>query len=383
MKTFPPRNLDEMYPTLNDNVKSSNFALELIHEANSFINDHTLFENVDMVITSDRQARHLFEHSTQELENFGITHVNLKKISHNLPPSEPQSKNQTCELSIPQSKIMILVDAINHGNEINNIVEFIKENDGVLKSIYAYLINKDTLERLQNEPYFKDILIKGKHIVRSDEYSTIHEKFIAFNHSLKNLTDSEHLSAKYLLTPRITKKDTNKMISYIKNRLSKKTPFFYSNENLLAADSNLHRRFTIGNKENLSLKNIGIDEKIAKFASLERLQIRFNISNEAQKHSHITTIVIPIVDVSIVDILKTEDCKDVIGLCNYDDSNISEFSTGDYHYIICPQCLENYIANTVHVQTMRFLSDYFKKTNYQCIGPPVVQNPSFAHNEAY
>ena len=382
METRPPLNIDEMYPTLNDDVQSSNFALELIYEANSFINDPTLFENVDMVITSDRQARHLFANSTGELENLGITHVNLKQFSHNLPPSKIQSKKQTRELSIPNRKIMVLVDAINHGNEINNIVKFVKENSGVLKSIYAYLINKDTLERLQNEPYFKDILIKGKHIVRSDEYSTIHEKFIAFNHSLKDTTDSEHMRAKYVLTPRITKDDTNKMITYIKNHLSEKTPF-YSNENRLAADSNLHRRFTIEIKDNLLIESIGIDEKIAKIVSLERLQIRFNISNEAQKHSHITTTIIPIADVSIEDILKTKDCNNVIDSCSYDDSNISEFSTGDYHYIICPQCLENHIATVVHVQVMRVLSDYLNETKYECIGSPVIQNPSFTQNEIY
>jgi hypothetical protein len=383
IKTRPPQNLKEFYPALNDGIQSSNFALELIYEANSFINNYTLFENVDIVITSDRQARHLFANSIRELENLGITHVNLKHISHNLPPSEIQSKKQTRKLSIPNSKIMILVDAINHGNEINDIVEFVKENGGILKSIYAYLINKDTFERLQSEPYFKDILIEGKHIVQSDEYSTIHEKFIAFNHTLKNPTDSEHLYARYLLAPRITKDDTNKMIIYIKNRLSKETPF-YSNENSLAADSNLHRRFTIETKDNPSIESIGIDEKIAKIASLERLQIRFNINNEAQKHSHITTTVIPVVDVSIEDILKTKDCNNIIDSCNYDDSNISESSIGDYHYIICPQCLENHIATAVHVQIMRFLSDYLNKTSkYKCIGAPIVQNPSFTQNEVY
>jgi hypothetical protein len=172
------------------------------------------------------------------------------------------------------------------------------------------------------------------------------------------------------------------MIAYIKNHLSKKTPC-YSYENRLAADSNLHRRFTIEIKDNLSIKSIGIDEKIEKNVSLERLQIRINISNEAQKHSHITTTIIPIIDVSIEDILKTKDCNDVIDLCNYDVSNISESSRINYHYIICSQCLENYIATAVHVQTMQFLSDYFKKTKYKCIGSPVVQNPSLAHNEAY
>ena len=382
METRPPLNIDEMYPTLNDDIQSSNFALELIYEANSFINDPTLFENVDMVITSDRQARHLFANSISELDKFGITPINLKRISHKLPSSETQSKKQTREFSIPRRKIMILVDAINHGNEINDIVEFVKENGGDLKSIYAYLINKDTLEILKNKPHFKDILIKGKHIVQSDEYSTIHEKFIAVNHSLKDPTDSEHLYAKYLLTPRITKEDTNKMIAYIKNRLSEKTPF-YSYENRLAVDSNLHRRFTIEMKDNLSIKRFGIDKKIAKSISLERLQIRVNISNKAQMHSHITTTIIPIADVSIEDILKTKDCNNAIDLCNYDVSNISRSSTVNYHYIICSQCLENYIANVVHEQTMRFLLDYLKNTKYECIGSPVVQNPSLVHNEAY
>lgn len=382
MKTRPPLNINEMYPTLDNDIQSSTFALKLIHEANSFINDYTLFENVDIVITSDRQARHLFANSISELDKFGITPINLKRISYKLPSSEIQSKKQTREFSIPQRKIMILVDAINHGKEINDIVEFIKKNGGVLKSIYAYLINKDTLERLQNEPNYKDILIKGKHIVQSDEYSTIHEKFIAFNHSLKNLTDSEHLYAKYLLTPRITKEDTNKMVAYIKNRLSKKTPF-YSYENVLAVDPNLHRRFTIEMKDSSSIKSIGIDKKVAKYISLERLQIRINISNEAQMHSHITTTIIPIADVSIEDILKTKDCNNAIDLCSYDVSNISEFSTVNYHYIICSQCLENYIANIVHEQIMRFLLDYLKNTKYECIGSPVVQNPSLVHNEAY
>lgn len=77
IKTRPPQNLKEFYPALNDGIQSSNFALELIYEANSFINNYTLFENVDIVITSDRQARHLFANSIRELENLGITHVNL------------------------------------------------------------------------------------------------------------------------------------------------------------------------------------------------------------------------------------------------------------------------------------------------------------------
>lgn len=384
MKTRPPLNIDEMYPTLNDAAQSSDFALKLIYDANLFINDPTLFENVDVVITSDRQARHLFANSIRELENLGITHANLKQFSHRLPPSEIQFKKQPCELSIPNRRIMILVDAINRGEEINNIVEFVKQNDGVLKSIYAHLINKDTFEKLQNEPNFKDILIKGKHIVPSDEYATIHETFIAFNHSLKDPSDSEHLRAKYLFTPRITKDDTNKMITYVKNHLSKITPF-YSIENSLAADSNLHRRFTIGakNEDNLLIQSIGIDEKIAKIASIEILEIRFYISNEAQKHSHITTTIIPIPDVSFKDILKTKDCANVIDSCSYDKSSISESSTGDYHYIICPQCLENYIATVVHVQVMQFLSDYFDDTKYKCVGSPVIHNPSFAQNEVY
>lgn len=382
MKIRPPLNIDEMYPTLNNDIQSSTFALKLIHEANSFINDYALFENVDIVITSDRQARHLFANSISELEKFGITTINLKQISHKLPSSEISSKKQTREFSIPNRKIMILVDAINHGKEINDIVEFVKQNNGDLKSIYAYLINKDTLETLQNKPYFKNILIKGKHIVQRDEYSTIHEKFIAFNHSLKNPTDSEHLYAEYLLTSRITKEDTNKMIVYIKNRLSEKTPF-YSYENRLAVDSNLHRRFTIEMKDTLSIKSIGIDEKFAKSISLERLQIRININNKAQMHSHITTTIIPLADISVAEILKTKYCNNTIDLCNYNASNISESSTVNYHYVICPQCVENYIATVMHAQVMQFLSDYLDETKYECVGSPFVHNPSFVQNEAY
>ena len=382
MKKKPPLNLDEMYPTLNDKIKSSEYALELIYKANSFINNTELIDNIDVVMTSDRQGQHLFSNSIEELQEWGIYHLNFINVSTKFPRFKGEKKNAPYKFSIPNKKFLVVVDAINNGTEIRKIAKFIKENNGEIKSIYSYLINRDTLEKLQNEADFQNILIEGEHIVSKDDYDTIHQKFIAFSHSLKKPADSEHFYAQYLFSPRLTKDDTNKIITYIKNNLTDRI-LFSSTENKLAADSDLHRRITIETDDPSFLcDEFGIPKKIEGFLSLERLEIRFIISNEAKKHTHMIVIIIPIPEVFVESILQKEECKDIVNLCIYNYANISESSEEDCHYFTCPQCLENYIASVIHKKMDDIINNIVSKSKYKIVGSKIC-NPNSNLLEIY
>ena len=382
MKNKPPHNLAEMFPTLNDEIKSSEYALELIYRANAFINNTELIDDIDVVMTSDRQGQHLFSNSIEELQDWGIHHLNYIHISTKLPHSKGKNTNALYKFSIPSKKFLVIVDAINNGTEIREIAKFIKENNGEIKSIYSYLINRDTLEKLKNEADFQNIIIKGEHIVSKDDYDTIHQKFITFSHSLKKPADREHFYAEYLFSPRLTKDDTTKIIIDIKNNLTKKISFS-STENKLAADSDLHRRITIETDAPSFLCNeFDIPKKIEGFLSLERLEIRFIISNEAKKHTHIIVIIIPMPEVFVESILQKEECKDIVNRCIYKNANISESSEEDYHYIICPQCLENYIASVIYKKMDNIINNIMAKSKYKIVGSKIC-NPNSNILEIY
>lgn len=271
-----PRTIEEMFSGL---LKEN--ASKVVAEVKKDLSDlikNCLLESQNTasdLCTVDRRGTHIFQPFFPTLiENgFKLSSLGLRSLSE-------IAVIRTDEGDLPLSReLIIAVDAINRGNEINKALEYLSGLDNKVVKIIGYVIRKETKDDLKKKHPGIELCFA---IEAEDDtaYYSAHDRLTTFYHSRLVPLDSEHTYGE--CDVKCSKKRAEELIREAFLRVFKASTEVIESEEKLHADSSISK-YSIELIDTRAFEN-EILPGLKRFITFERVQVRVKMRYKAPFH---------------------------------------------------------------------------------------------------
>jgi len=173
---------------------------EVVDEMFKMLNGDKHFFNLDFIVTIDRKGTSIYTRFWQRLlQSKGKIpgHVSLKKSVQGV--FYIRSNHEIDTGSLKNKKVGIVVDAINKGDEIQEVIGVLTNMGASVEIVYSYISNESTIQKIRKEK----ILFKSCHEGDKEGYSRFRKNITIFNSSSTEPLDTDHVFAFYKIIPEI------------------------------------------------------------------------------------------------------------------------------------------------------------------------------------
>lgn len=363
----PPHSIEEFIGTeiIEERGRYNLLIEEVVDEMFKMLNDDKHFFNLDFIITIDRKGTSIYTRFWQRLlQSKGKIpgHISLKKSIQGVFYIRSNYEIKTENLK--NKKVGIVVDAINKGDEIQEIIEVLTNVGASVEIVYAYISKKSTIQKRKKEK----ILFKSCHEGDEEEYSRFRKNITIFNSSSTEPLDTDHVFASYKIIPEIDLVTLKSMLENFSKELKLEGDI---TENDLIGELSGNQLITLDVLEpppsNLPKFPPSLQDYIKTF---ERLQIRCWVDNHQRGVTKLTLMIFTPPENLNVKKIHDDDfpCQKILK-CNFQNKNKL-----DFNFSLCPMCFENYISGKVlekfNHYISRFLANVSRTINIQTRNVP-------------
>ena len=370
-----PLKIEELYDGIERPKKDVSTALRIRKDIFDFYKENLdLFNNATDLITVDRTGTHLY-HSFIDSIN-----VDSEFIEHKLSsPSDVPIIIDRMVVPSPfvffknflkrflrygmgvERSAIILLDCINRGNEISDLVEIFKESHIKITAVVAYLSNESTLERLMSDDLFTDVPLYSIEVANNTKkFKEINYKLLVHKHSQNTPSDPEHRFGKYNITPKIDKDGIYKMFSNIEKIFCNdcENIDFDQNWDPIEANPDVHSKFTVElfgeSKNSIKFVKEVFNERglVIEDGCIERAQIRVKIDDNYPDSIRFTVMpfVSPFGNFKGCNLENEDDCQ----VRKFKDKKNKDHIQ-DIRNNRCPNCIERAIARALLKNVEEFI----------------------------
>lgn len=340
-----PLNIREMFGDILDQDPVS-VASRLEGDIFDFYtNNKELFDEVNAIVTVDRTGSHIYHPFIENVEETGRYSIHKLNLSSDRKAALDRVAIRKSTFG-SKAHVMILLDSINKGGEVTELVTNLLKDVLIIKHIVVYLSKKETLGKLKSKKDFKKVSIHTIHEAESiEEYNSKYREMLVYKQSSNIPTDPEHVYLHYSILPKI---ECDELVELVYNSIEslKQTDEIdiTSDEDFLALDSEFIRQFTIEIFGNIKDSLVCIDDFFSKNdmscngVSFGRAQIRIKIDNSLPRRTRLTNMFF------ISPELTNHLCSKDKEFCQLQKIEYKKSAEREMRSSRCPNCIERGIS---------------------------------------
>ncbi|MDR1993947.1 MAG: hypothetical protein LBQ98_10750 [Nitrososphaerota archaeon] len=360
-----PKNIKEYLGNLAQD-KPEKVISEIQVDLETFI-DKIIKEDLQDLYIVGRKARHLFHQSISRLieKSQGIHFINVRKDGIIEPLGDKVHQ-----------EIALLTDSINKGDEIEKIVNILKNHYGCkVNKIFCYVANTQGIDNLLSKKIVTNEQVIVLHKVSHSEYEQISKRLGVYYQSRIEPMDVEHVFERHSFSIKISGEElfqffedaTKTGLNCTNGKYNKAVDIPDKNDdenNILHAPKNI-KDYSLDCVDCSTNEFACTDKKNISFPNVKPEYVVIRLKSELKETGTIICLMVtcpPDPESFSIENIQTKKCKHnkdcQIQQIIYDKSGFNE---NNIMTIICPHCIEKRLSEPILQRVMKALKCNIEK----------------------
>lgn len=301
-----------------------------------------------------RKAGHLFQSFFRRLLEKGYSLIFIRNLKDDAFWTSGK---------IPKT-VSLLTDCINSGNEILTIAKYVKSKGCKIDKIYSYASKTDGLVRLKKEKTIAEVTIISAHELEQNKSESFLRRLQAYYQSWLEPMDIDHSYDTYRLPFHLTFDVFRSIIdSGCQNALGRSDIHFEPDKNLYLPSNMTSMSMDLG--DIVALKSIEFGDKLEPLASKVEFdfpQLRVKAQFDTSGTQFCLMGCFPPVNLSRWVLGSKRNCRIKKDTKCYHDIIKSRIPIERRWKLVCPLCIENFVARLILDQIEKDMTTLFPTT---------------------